>query len=278
MWFEALSVKWSVAVMLVASVALAHDADVVFVWPQAQDAFLTEAMTLTAATVLRLAPIDTDGDFALSQQELDEGRPALEAGVWSQAPILAQGRRCQLESSHALLRAGYVELGAQFSCAAGERRQDFRFLSVLPPNYRVVLGRTGQSETSRPAAQGPFSVLTLPAESEPVANSQQFLSGMQWGAVSAMRLQWVGLVTLASCWRRRRTWALALAIMVAAVFGASFVLGSDELALRLGRAAGATAGLSAVALLAVPLMSLVLRRWRTAWLVPLAVSLVGALR
>ena len=67
-------------------------------------------------------------------------------GIWDAIPLSAGGQPCARTGATALLRESYVELGATFSCAPGELRQRFSLLSLLPSNYRVVLGSYVQGE------------------------------------------------------------------------------------------------------------------------------------
>ncbi len=113
---------------------LAHAADEIIV--TLDEASMTETITMTADTLAMLAPIDADGDGELTQGDLDARRDALRVGVWDQAKL----QPCTRSSETATLEPGFVALRARFSCPPGELTQDFRWLMVLPPTYRVIFG------------------------------------------------------------------------------------------------------------------------------------------
>lgn len=151
----------ALALVLLAGAAWAHDADVIYVQlTELSGGGLEEAVTLTAGTLSQLAPIDADGDGALSQADLDARADAIAAGVWDQMPLEAT-TPCVRSSPRAILREGYVELFARFTCPAGPLSQDFRILRVLTTNYRVVLGRQADGEGGRAFAQGNVQRLQL---------------------------------------------------------------------------------------------------------------------
>lgn len=112
----------------------AHVADEIVV--TLDPATLTETVTMTAETLAMLAPIDADADGELTQADLDARRDAVKVGVWDQAKL----EPCTRGEEKAWLEPGYVALRAKFTCANGELSQEFRWLMVLPPNYRVVFG------------------------------------------------------------------------------------------------------------------------------------------
>ncbi|MBK7863362.1 MAG: hypothetical protein IPJ65_33130 [Archangiaceae bacterium] len=120
--------------MLASASAAAHVADEIVV--TLDEATLTETLTLTADTLAMLAPIDADADGELTQADLDARRAALVAGVWEQAKL----EPCTRSAESASLEPGYVELKARFQCPPGELSQEFRWLMVLPPQYRVIAG------------------------------------------------------------------------------------------------------------------------------------------
>jgi hypothetical protein len=149
--------------------ARAHDADVIYALVRhgGQPGGLAESVTLTPATLSFLAPLDADGDGALSQGDLDAKHKALKAGFWDEVPLVAGGKPCELLEARAFLREGFVELVGQFRCGEGELRQDFTILRVLPTNYRVVLGSQLDGEArGRGFAQG--SLTTIPVPRPPV--------------------------------------------------------------------------------------------------------------
>jgi hypothetical protein len=140
--------SWLPAVLLtlVSLTAHAHDADVIFVeLAGGQGGAYAERVTMTAATLGQLAPVDADGDGQLTQADLDARRDALRVGVWDQAKLVP----CTRTNETAELKPGYVELTAQFQCGAGELSQEFRWLQVLPSNYRVQMGNQVADATMR---------------------------------------------------------------------------------------------------------------------------------
>jgi hypothetical protein len=162
--------SWLPAVLLtlVSLTAHAHDADVIFVELAAgQGGAYAERVTMTAATLGQLAPVDADGDGQLTQADLDARRDALKVGVWDQAKLVP----CTRSNETAELKPGYVELTAMFQCGEGELSQEFRWLMVLPSNYRVQMGnqvadatmRTLHVSAEKPSIEGGFGVLVVPA-------------------------------------------------------------------------------------------------------------------
>jgi hypothetical protein len=137
------------ALLLGASAARAHDADIIYALvrrAQADSPEVRVLLTLTASTLGLLLPADADGDGTVSQGDLDARRAALEVGVWDALPLTAGGAPCTRQEHAAHLRATYVELSATFMCPPGPLRQTFTVLAVLPSNYRVVLGAYGSGE------------------------------------------------------------------------------------------------------------------------------------
>ncbi|WP_257446744.1 HupE/UreJ family protein [Archangium lipolyticum] len=157
------------ALLLVAGSAGAHDADILYaqLWrPEAGGPEVRERLTLTAETLGLLIPVDADGDGALSQADLDARTQALAVGIWDAIPLTAGGRPCTRTGASAMVRASFVELGATFSCPAGQLRQRFSLLSLLPSNYRVVLGSFMQGEQGQrfADAQQPTLVVSEPGQ------------------------------------------------------------------------------------------------------------------
>lgn len=131
--------RWAavaLGLLLLPTAARAHDADVVFATLTEDGDGLTEVLTLTAGTLSQLAPVDADGDGALTQTDLDARAAAVVAGVWEQIPLTP----CTRSREKAVVREGFVELSARFVCEPGELAQDFKILRVLPTNYKVVAG------------------------------------------------------------------------------------------------------------------------------------------
>lgn len=131
------------ALVLGAGVARAHDADIIYTQvrrTQADAAEVRVQLTLTATTLALVLPVDVDGDGAVSQADLDARRAALEVGLWDALPLTAGGAPCARKEHAARERETYVELTATYQCPPGTLRQTYTVLSLLPPNYRVVLG------------------------------------------------------------------------------------------------------------------------------------------
>jgi len=98
---------------------------------------MTQQITMTADTLALLAPVDADGDGELTQADLDARADAIRLGVWEQAKL----EPCTRSGERASIEPGYVALTAKVECpAAGELTQEFKWLMVLPPNYRVIFG------------------------------------------------------------------------------------------------------------------------------------------
>jgi hypothetical protein len=174
----------ALALLLVAGSAGAHDADILFaqLWrPDAGGPEVRERITLTAPTLALLIPADADGDGAVSQADLDARAPALAVGIWDALPLSAGGRPCARTEATARVRETYVELGATFSCPPGELRQRFSLLSLLPANFRVVLGSSVQGAQGQRFADASQPTLVV---SEPGQEGREAPSGL---------LEWVDL-------------------------------------------------------------------------------------
>src|SRR4029079_19540468 len=63
--------------------------------------------------------------------------------IWDALPLAAGGQPCTRQSHTAKQVESYVELTATLHCPPGPLRQTFTVLSVLPANFRVVLGSYG---------------------------------------------------------------------------------------------------------------------------------------
>lgn len=215
--------------VLLGLAAHAHDADVIFAQLASGPApgVLEESVTLTAATLGLLAPVDADGDGALSQADLDARAKALRAGVWDEAPLQAGGQPCALGETFAELREGYVLLRASFRCGEGELRQDFRILRVLPPNYRVVLGSQldGEARGQR-FAQGSLTAIEVPRPAPPgrwdgSGFERGFHEGLTRGTSALGLAALFALLLAVGAWRRGLAAAgLALGGLCLGSFGA----------------------------------------------------------
>lgn len=135
--------------LLLAGSAHAHDADILYAQARrtaGQAGEVREGLTLTAGTLGLLLPVDGNHDGAVTQEELDAHRAALEVGLWDAVPLTAGGAPCVRQSHTARVREGYIELTAAFHCPEGPLRQTFTVLSLLPDNYRVVVGAFGEGQ------------------------------------------------------------------------------------------------------------------------------------
>ena len=203
--------------LLVSAAAHAHDADVIYALTESRDGVLFETVTMTGATLLQLAPADADADRELTQSDLDASAAALNAGLWQQMPLTANGARCERSNQRARLREGFVELSAQQRCPGdveAELRYDFRFLSVLPTNYRVVLGSQLGGERSSSFAQGTLTSLTFQRPRPTgVLSAAQLTGSVQEGLARCFTLDAFAAIVLAffiaTSWRQA---AIALAI------------------------------------------------------------------
>ncbi len=187
--------RFSAAVLLVSGVARAHDADIIYVLADAREAQVIETLTLTASTLGQLAPVDADHDGELSQRDLDARTDALRAGVWDQLPLTAAATPCtRAPTETARLREGFIELRAEYACGPGELRQNYKILSVLPANYRVVLGSQSDAELSHSFAQGTLTHLTVPRVT--AASGPRVGSLFQEGFARCFTLDVLGCVVL----------------------------------------------------------------------------------
>lgn len=215
--------RWALlAAISLASVANAHDADVIYALVEQRGEALTETITLTSSSLGLLAPVDADGDGALSADDLAARADALRAGVWEDMPLSSGGVRCTLGPTQARLREGFVELTATFSCPEGELRQDFRFLRVLPANYRVVLGSQVDGERgANGVAQGSFSTLPIP---RPRPAGALNAGGFEEGVSRSLRADSLGcLAALFLAFAKWKRGLFALAALLAGVIFGSFI-------------------------------------------------------
>ncbi len=206
--------RWLFLVMaFFARTAQAHDADVIFVdaRPMPKEGRWKEVVTLSVETLALLIPLDADGDQTLSQADLVAKEKALRVGFWDQAPLTSAGKVCSLDKSNARLEQGVIQLEGEFTCAQGIPRQDFRFLQILPPNYKVVVGSSSGGRTPA-VAQGALSTLSLIAAPGPDAG---VLTSLRAGLFRSVALEGVaalmGLLFALATLRQRLT-AVLLAV------------------------------------------------------------------
>jgi hypothetical protein len=184
-----------VALLVLAAQAHAHDADVVYAsLSGGAGGQLVETITLTGNTLALLAPVDADHAGNLTQAELLQSEGALKAGVWDEATLSANGVACARAQEFAGLREGYVELQATFTCGEGELKQDFRFLRVLPTNYRVVLGSQVEGEQGRAFAQGSLTTIRVPRPGVRALAPEGLPAQLLEGAREALRLDALAVV------------------------------------------------------------------------------------
>jgi|APLak6261679142_1056127.scaffolds.fasta_scaffold00011_3 hypothetical protein len=214
--------RFATLLVVLAAAAWAHDADVLYatVKQTGDQGQLSEIVTLTGATLGLLAPIDADGDGALSQADLDAKTKALEVGVWDEMPLTSGGQPCGRERVSATLREGFVQLEGHFRCQAGELRQDFRLLRVLPANYRVVLGSQLDGEgRARGFAQGSMTAITIPRPAAPGSwDGAQFRGAFDDGVARGLSLLAIGAgfavwLTMGAWRRGLAAWGLLLAAL-----------------------------------------------------------------
>jgi len=139
----------SLGLLLAATAAQAHDADILYTQVRRvapDSAEVRQVLTLTAPSLALLVPADADGDGTVSQADLDARHAALAVGVWDAMPLTAGGQACARTAHDARLRQTFVELSATYSCPPGALRQRYGVLSVLPEGYRVILGSVAEGE------------------------------------------------------------------------------------------------------------------------------------
>lgn len=254
--------RWVLFVAIsLASVARAHDADVIYALVEQHGEapnLLVETLTMTASSLGLLAPLDVDGDGALSQSELDARAGALRVGVWDDMPLSAAGTRCTFLEGKARVREGFVELAARFDCPRGDLRQEFRVLRVLPPNYRVVLGSQLDGErAAQGVAQGSFMTIPVPRPLPPGAwNSAAFWRAFDAGLSRGFALD--GLACVAALLFALGAWRPGLwgsSLLVVGVVAGSF---TSLPSLPCTVLAVIVAGAAAVSKKSLPVLGLVL--------------------
>jgi hypothetical protein len=153
--------------ILASGTAWCHTADAiqVQVGRLADAGELVERVALSPELLLRLAPLDADGDGRVTGAELDAGAPALAAGVWAGLPMTAGGGACQRCCERASLAGGAVALEARFRCPGGEASQVFELLRVLPSSVHLELW--GVDDEAPVLVQGPTRARVLRAPAPP---------------------------------------------------------------------------------------------------------------
>ncbi len=220
---------WAALALTVSVAASAHDADVIYVLAESLGpGSLREQVSLTAGSLAQLAPVDSDGNAELTQSELDAASDAIRLGVWAQMPLGVAGSEagCERSNERAELRDGFIALSAEFACQPGELRQRFRYLSILPANYRVVLGSQFDSGRNQAFAQGTLDVLTvtpsLAGSSGPVFSASVAEGFARLFVLPVLASLVLVLFVSASAWPRASLcWALGSA---GALWSPSFVV------------------------------------------------------
>jgi hypothetical protein len=155
------------AALVSAQGALAHEADIIYAHIEKPiGGVFEETLTLSPESLLLLAPIDASGDGELTNDELERGKPAIDAGIWDGVPVKVGNQYCARTQTSLVRRRDKISLKAQFNCQNGERLQTFKILSVLPQGYRVILGSENHSGGVR-FAEGNAQTLVLPDEALP---------------------------------------------------------------------------------------------------------------
>ncbi len=139
----------------------AHDADIVFaqIDQAAHEGSVEEKVTMTAGTLAQLAPLDIP--LGLTESDLQSAAAAIDSGVWAQMLLTSSGALCSQGATRALSREGYIELAATFQCPPGTLQQTFKFLSLLPPGYRVIVSAQLQSGAVQRFAEGENQTVSL---------------------------------------------------------------------------------------------------------------------
>jgi hypothetical protein len=205
--------------------ASAHDADLIAVSVSVSRPAVEETVTMTGGTLSLLVPVDADGDGLLAPEELAAKAAALEVGVWDAVPLSAGDQPCRRTSTAAALREGVVDLRASFICPDGELRQRFRALQVLPPNYRVVVGRSDAAAPQR-FAQGREETVVIP---EPAAEEVSGLFGWITLGVVHIFTGYDHLAFLAALLLFGKTWRRVLVMVTSFTLAHSITLGLTAL-------------------------------------------------
>lgn len=223
--------------------ALAHPADLVVArfGAGARPGELVERLTVTPWTLLRLAPLDLDGDGQLSPAELEAGGAAVAAGVWDGLPLSSPAGPCRRSGERATLAEGTVELEAAFRCPEGPLSQELELLRILPPNYRLELWGPGDEVPA--FAQGPGR---LPVRRPEGGWSwAAVLGGLEAGLARGLRLD--SLAALGCLGLAIRRWRRAAAGVVALTLGLLVGVGAPWAPGAVGAAVALAAGGAALA-------------------------------
>lgn len=164
--------------------ARAHDADIVHVrvsFGPADGGAISQRLTMTPGTLLLLAPpVDRDGDGHVSSSELTAGAPVIQAGVLNEAPLSVDTTRCEVGVPRLELTEVAVALELRARCPPGLVTQRFRFLSILPRAYQVIVSLPDGGQRFARAEQ---QVVALTSERAPMSETTAARSLWQWVAL-----------------------------------------------------------------------------------------------
>lgn len=216
---------------LAPAAASAHAADLIAVSVSEARPSVDERITMAGGTLSLLVPLDADGDGLISPEELASKAAALEVGVWDAVPLSAGDQPCRRTSTAAALADGLVELRASFTCPDGELRQRFRALEVLPPNYRVVVGRSDVTVPQR-FAQGMEETVVIPEPSGAGPATGEEISGLSgWIALGVVHIfkGYDHLAFLCALLLFGRTWRRVLVMVTSFTLAHSITLALSAL-------------------------------------------------
>jgi hypothetical protein len=157
-------------------------------------------------------------------------------------PLSAAGLPCTRSGEAAFAREGLVELQARFRCVAGDLRQDFRFLRVLPANYRVTVSSRFEAGRGTVFAQGSLTSVSI---ARPALPREWSVPALRRGLGEGLSLFFtLGILAgLAALGFAFKSWTRALQALP--LIGAGVVLGAF---LPLPGPAPVVLGLTAIAL------------------------------
>lgn len=269
---------WTIVVLLAGTSAAAHDADIIYAQvTRGEGARVEERLTMTAGTLLQLAPVDADADGLVDDADLQASAAAIAAGVWDQAPLAAKSGPCVRKEAAARVKETFLELNATFECGEGELTQIFRVLSVLPSNYKVVLGVYGDGELKGQAfAQGNAQTLTLLGPEAPAGGEQIGLFGWVVLGVEHIFLGIDHLAFLLAVLLVGGTWKRVLLLVTSFTLAHSITLGATALGwVNLSGSAGRWVEVAiAASIVWIALENLVLRQHRHRAILTFAFGLV----
>ena len=215
LWARRWWALWAFTGLLMAPLVRAHDQDLIFVSVEAGpgEGEFVERLLLTWDTLLLLAPM---GQLPPGPEALAAAQQAIEAGVWAQAPVYREQEVCLRRSTFSKLSDAVVELSAAFDCPPGEKRQVFRFLSILPAHYRIVLKGREDGFSPTASAQGQKQTLLLNGPPEPLRPMGLWLwvrLGVEHLFEGVDHLAFLlALVVVQATWRQVLTWVTSFTL------------------------------------------------------------------